>query len=414
MSHCAFLSPHLKLFILAAWLLGPAAVFAGSLEQAKRIHERLTGIPPTESILINMKESIDATGDGLAAADIAMANDAFYRVTIKNWAAPWTNRDQSIFVPLNDYIATVMGLVRDGTDFRQVLYGDVIYVGNGVSPTYANSNNDHYAALEDTADGSGQPYVLKDVLQSRTQSSVTGLPTEATAGVMTTRAAARAFFIAGTNRAQLRFTLMNHLCLDLEQLHDITRAPDRIRQDVSRSPGGDARAFLNGCLGCHSGMDPLAQAFAYYNYVYDAENDLTGENGQIDYNDVNELGDTDVVMQTRVQSKYHINSTTFPYGFVTPDDSWSNYWRDGVNERLVWDSTLPGSGNGAKSMGMELAHSQAFAQCQAKKVFRAVCLREPADQDDRDKVTAMVGTLSASGFQMKTVFAEAADYCKGE
>ena len=145
MSHCAFLSPHLKLFILAAWLLGPAAVFAGSLEQAKRIHERLTGIPPTESILINMKESIDATGDGLAAADIAMANDAFYRVTIKNWAAPWTNRDQSIFVPLNDYIATVMGLVRDGTDFRQVLYGDVIYVGNGVSPTYANSNNDHYA-----------------------------------------------------------------------------------------------------------------------------------------------------------------------------------------------------------------------------------------------------------------------------
>ena len=129
---------------------------------------------------------------------------------------------------------------------------------------------------------------------------------------------------------------------------------------------------------------------------------------------MNELGDTDVVMQTRVQSKYHINSTTFPYGFVTPDDSWSNYWRDGVNERLVWDSTLPGSGNGAKSMGMELAHSQAFAQCQAKKVFRAVCLREPADQDDRDKVTAMVGTLSASGFQMKTVFAEAADYCKGE
>ena len=43
--------------------------------------------------------------------------------------------------------------------------------------------------------------------------------------------------------------------------------PDRIRQDVSRSPGGDSRVFLNSCIGCHSGMDPMAQAFAYYNFV---------------------------------------------------------------------------------------------------------------------------------------------------
>ena len=47
---------------------------------------------------------------------------------------------------------------------------------------------------------------------------------------------------------------------------DITRPPDRIRQDPSRSPGGDSRVFLNQCIGCHSGMDALAGAFAYYNY----------------------------------------------------------------------------------------------------------------------------------------------------
>ena len=80
----------------------------------------------------------------------------------------------------------------------------------------------------------------------------TGLPPDATAGVLTSRAAAQAFFVAGTNRAMFRFTLMNHLCNDLEQLNDTTRAPDRIRQDVSRSPGGDSRIFLNSCVGCHS------------------------------------------------------------------------------------------------------------------------------------------------------------------
>jgi hypothetical protein len=88
----------------------------------------------------------------------------------------------------------------------------------------------------------------------------------ATAGVMTTRAAARAFFIDGTNRAMFRFTMLNHFCNDMEQVLDTTRSPDRIRQDVSRSPGGDSRVFLNNCVGCHSGMDPLAQAFAYYDY----------------------------------------------------------------------------------------------------------------------------------------------------
>ena len=42
----------------------------------------------------------------------------FYNVTLKNFAAPWTNRDQSVFVPLNDYIATVIGMIRDDRAFQ--------------------------------------------------------------------------------------------------------------------------------------------------------------------------------------------------------------------------------------------------------------------------------------------------------
>ncbi|MCR6652782.1 MAG: hypothetical protein NVV73_15450 [Cellvibrionaceae bacterium] len=403
-------APALRL-AFAGWLaLLTHSTLAGSLEQAKRIHDRIAGIPPSEATLLAMQASIDSSGNGVAAAEMAMDDDAFYRVTLKNWIAPWTNRDQTQFVPLNDYIATVMGLVRDERDFREVLFDDVIYTASGVSPAYSTSSNAHYEALEIGSAG-GVPYIYKDRLQRQLQSSVTGLPAEATAGVITTRAAAKAFFIAGTNRAQLRFTLMNHMCRDLEQVHDVTRIPDRIRQDVSRSPGGDARAFLNGCIGCHNGMDPLAQAFAYYDFEYNPEADLTGEAGRIVYN---RAGDIDPDTGTRVKKKYHINSTTFPYGYVTPDDRWDNYWRAGINAQLGWSASLPGSGNGAKSMGQELAYSRAFAECQVDKVFRAVCLRQPEDALDRAAVADMTQQFAADNYRLKTVFAAAADYCKGE
>src|SRR5690606_969631 len=132
------------------------------------------------------------------------------------------------------------------------------------------------------------------------------------------------FFIAGTNRAMFRFTLLNHLCRDLEQVHDTSLVPDRIRQDVSRSPGGDSRVFLNSCMGCHNGMDPLAQAFAYYDYEYDIDSDPEGINGRIHYNTASDI---DPDTNSRVEKKYLINASTFRYGFVTPDDRWDNYWR---------------------------------------------------------------------------------------
>lgn len=382
---------------------------AGSREQAKRIHDRIAGIPPSPALLDQMEQAVDGSGGPEAAAFIAMDNDehsAFYDVTLKNLAAPWTNEARSKFVPLNDYIATVIGLVRDNEDFRKVLYADVLYVGDQALnlPNYSQTNNNHYQTLEERG------HSLKDNLVRVSQSTYSGLPTSATAGVITSRASARAFFSAGTNRAMFRFTLLNHMCNDLEQVADVTLPPDRIRQDVSRSPGGDSRVFLNNCVGCHSGMDPMAQAFAYYDYEYDPNSDPDGELGRLVYNTAN---DRDPVTGTRVQEKYHINSATFEPGYVTPDDSWDNYWRSGANRRLGWDESLNGSGSGAKSLGREFAHSDAFAECQVKKVFENVCLRPPSDSDDRNKVEQIVSSFKTD-FDLKQVFAESAVYCMGD
>jgi len=381
------------------------SVSAGPREQAKRIHDRLTGVPPSETILANMEANIIANNAN-AAAYTAMEHSDFYRTTLKNMATPWTNEAQTVFAPLNDYTATFIGIVKDDIDIREMLTGNIIYTGNESGlPSYSNSNNNHYQAMEDGFSD------LKNVLQQDTQTNVTGLEAEATAGVLTTRAAAKAFLIDGTNRAQFRFTLINHLCGDLEPLKDITRAADRIRQDVSRSPGGDSRIFNNSCYGCHAGMDPMIQSFAYYNYQYNVETDPDAENGQLVYNS---QGATDSVTGTRVQEKYHINGANFPYGYITEDDNWNNYWRQGQNLNIGWDESLPGSGNGAKSMGQELAYSAKFAQCQVEKVFENVCLRKPGNAADRTQVTTMIDSLKTNSFQLKRTFAESAVYCMGE
>lgn len=382
----------IRLAGLAVTLLAVATTaYAGPREQAKRIHDRLAGVPPTESVLDQMEAQITG-GNAAAAAFTAMENPYFYSVTLKNFAAPWTNRDSNAFVPLNDYVATVIGMIRDDVPFNTLLSADLTYVGAaGVVPASPSpSNNDHFAQLEANNVDLSDP----NQFVATSQSSILQIPPEATAGVMTSRAAAEAFFVAGTNRAMFRFTLLNHMCNDLEQLKDTTLPSDWIRQDLSRSPGGDSRLFLNNCIGCHTGMDPMSGAYAYYNY--------NEETGRLEYT------------EDSVQPKYFNNDLNFPQGFRTQDDSWENRWREGQNAFLGFDESLPGEGNGAKSLGQELGNSYAFASCQVRKVFLNVCMREPENQADRDAVATITDAFRNGGYNMKQVFADTAVHCMGQ
>lgn len=404
-----------------------AACWAGPREQAKRIHDRLTGVPPTNAMLDAMENAIANGGGAVQAALYAIdgapsvqATGDFYTVTLKNWVTPWTNEEQDVFAALNDYTATVIGIVRDELDFRDILSANILYRGGiGGIPPYSPSDNQHYEALE----ASGRSLADPSVLVRDSQTAVTGLPIDGVAGVMSTRAAARAFFVDGTNRAMLRFTLLNHLCMDLEQLKDNSRPVDRIRQDVSRSPGGDSRLFLNGCVSCHAGMDPLAQAFAYYDFPYPGEDEFP--NLELEQRkDLGRIAYTPGV----VHPKHLINPNNFPTGYVTANDHWTNYWRLGDNSaRVGWRGTASNTGSvdmavnpafaegdGAASMGAELANSQAFAYCQVKKAFNAICLREPMPtSSESSAVDGFVATFD-SGHNMKQVFAEVAAYCASD
>ncbi len=409
--------------VVAQSYVQPVMAGAEERRQAHRIHVRLTGVTPTNAAIDAMETRLLSDPSGKTAAEYAIDTAQnpnaryFYNVTLKNWIAPWTNEEQTVFTDLNDYTATAIGLIRDGGDFRQILHGDIIYRGivPGLPPV-SNSNNNHYRDLEDLGPIAGD-LSNPGILQGTTQSSVTGLPAAATAGVMTTRAAAMAFFFDGTNRAMFRFTMMNHMCSDLEPLKDTSRTPDRVRRDVSRSPGGDSRIFLNTCVGCHAGMDGMSGAFAHYEWVY--TNDQS--DGRLVYRDIGDPTEFDPV--TGVAIKHNINANNFEFGYETTDDTWINYWRNGQNWLLGWNNyaglSLDTKGNavgrGAKELGLELANSTAFAQCQVDKAFKAICLRDPnvmsADRAQRNAIRdAFMGSYNGD---MREVFTDVAAYCRG-
>ncbi len=419
----------LLMLIMVALTSQPLWADAQDRAQAKRIHDRLTGVTATNATIDAMEALLISDPSGKTAAEYAIDTTQnpnarfFYNVTLKNYAAPWTNEEQTVFTPLNDYTATVIGLIRDGGDFRQILHGDIIYRGDpglGIA-AYSNSNNNHYEQLEALGPTTGNladPNILEGTITQPgiTQNSVTGLASNATAGIMTSRAGAMAFFSDGTSRAMFRFTLLNHLCTDLEAIKDPSRPHDYVRRDVSRSPGGDSRIFLNGCVGCHAGMDAMMDAFAYYEWDY--TNDKT--DGSL------------LFTPGSVAAKHNINPKNFEYGHITTDDSWVNYWRNGPNSKLGvrpaddgplatgWgpltnpDTKGNETGNGAKSLGIELANSKTFAQCQVNKAFKSICLRDPnvfsADRIARD---GMVSNFVGNGYDMREVFTDVAAHCKG-
>jgi hypothetical protein len=391
--------PVLRLLLTAAcalWVATAAgAQTLSARDQARRMHDRLTGTPPDAQTLLDMQGLIE---DGLAdqAAELAMQSSSFYTVVLKNFATPWTNEEQTVFAPLNDYSATVIGIIRDERDFREVLTGDILYVGDATNPAvasvgYSHTDNDHYEQIEANRVDLSDDTLFFRTAQSSQPGSQVG-PTDA-AGVLTTRAAGMAFFRAGTNRRMWRFTGMNFLCRDMEELKDVSRPADRIRQDVSRSPGGDSELFHQQCVGCHSGMDPMAGAFAFFEWD-DGQGRVVHTPGQ-------------------VQGKYLINSNTFFGGYITVDNRWDNFWRDGPNAALGWRGPIEG-GFGPQSLGAEVAGSRAFAVCQVEQVFEELCFRPPRDSDDATAIEAIATAFESSDYRMKTVFADVAVYCMGE
>jgi hypothetical protein len=389
--------------------------FNGQANEAKlkawTIYNRINGVPPspTSNTLNLMSNRINQFPGiiGLEeAAKLAIEEPYFYDIVLKNWLKPMSNQEQAKRIPLNDFVATIIGAIRDSDQpnkpFSRILYDDMIYVGpslNAESSNFSRRNNNHYTQIEN------QRLNLKTVLVERKQSE--NINTEATitdnnnldqtnvvvnnvngaAGIFTTRQAGMAFYNMGTNRRVTRYAFLNFMCHDFEDLHDTTIADFRVRKDVERNPGGDSRAYKNTCVGCHAGQDALGGAFAHYDWV---------GNNRLQFT------------PNQVVAKMNRNADFAP-GYQTTNDSWINLWAEGQNAALGWRG--PQAGNGPAQLGQMLASSRAFSVCMAKRVFKLVCIRPPS-VDDQYFIDQMADQLEANdSYNMKNLFVKTVAKC---
>lgn len=346
---------------------------------AFKIFSRITSISPSKSDLDTMEQYLNV-GNKEQAISYALNSKYFYDIRLKNWAKKWSNEEVTNTNALNDFVSTIIGFVRDDIPFNQILSADYIYTGNDSLtdiPAYSTENNNHYEELEK------RNLSLKENLVRKMQSSLTGVSD--TAGVITTRGAAEAFFIDGTNRAMTRYTFVNFLCKDFEDLHD-TNIPDfNVRRDVDRAPGGDSRTFKNTCVGCHAGQDGLGGAFAYFDF----------KDGKLLYTPGTVVG------------KINKNNV-YPSGHIVTDDSWMNLWSKGQNSTLGWRGTQ--SGKGVRSLGQMLSNSRQFSRCMVQKSYKLICLNEIKNQLTEAEIDEVVDQFETN-YLMKDLFKEVSLKC---
>jgi hypothetical protein len=113
------------------------------------MYNRIAGVPPSAASWLPCWRR--RSGERRVDRD---QGSAFYNNTIRNMATPWTNRDQTVFVPLNDYTATVVGMVRDDVPFNTLLSADLVYIAGSAPPLrpagLLADNNNMYAAMDAT------------------------------------------------------------------------------------------------------------------------------------------------------------------------------------------------------------------------------------------------------------------------
>lgn len=313
-----------------------------------RLFERLAGVPLmlSDPRLAQVEKLVSEKKFG-EAAGIATDDSNFYRVTVRDWAAQMSNREETTLVEFDDFQAYVIGVVRDRIDARQLLTGNFRYQGDPDFnlPLVAANNNNHYQQFEarrlnpktDLVKMDGQWPNLRDA-----------------GGLLTTRAWARAHFVAGTNRRSVEFAFQEFLCAPIAKWRDVTVPDFRVRRDVERVPGGDAKLFQTHCRGCHGPMDAMGGAFARFDFVNEVFTFLDG---------------------FEVQPKMNANSTVYPPGYATGDSSWINLATENHNESFGWRGPL--EGHDVTAFGWMLANSEAFSQCLTKRIFRKLCKKEP-------------------------------------
>lgn len=385
--------------------------------KAQDIFQRLTGVktPIYDPVLTQMVQRLNAN-DPIGAAALATNDFRFINITVRDFASKMSNRAETINVPMNDFTATIMGVVRDDLSAQKLLTDNITYridttkaaVPSTLVTDILRSNN-HYEAADTQRvdfnavltrfDSGGQPLKQKVFDGTRAQD----LPTPA--GLLTSRGWIAAHAIAGTNRRLVEFSLREFLCTPLENVADSTGPDNVIGRDIDRFPGGSHTKFTTTCRACHTIMDGFRPAFAYLTFNSDyVMHSYTSPKVNTQDEEDRGLGmyKSPAEGASYIAHKINRNETVFPGGRIVVDDNWVNNAIYGANANyFAWKST---SGKGIQAFGKMLSESRQFPICMAKRVYSQVCKREPAASETEMLNAAATEFSTNRNYSLKYLF----------
>lgn len=369
----------------------PQGTITAERLRAQKLFQAITAIrvPIDDSRLVQM-ESLIRAGNQRGAAAIATQDPLFLDVQVRDLGRKMSTRDESVRAPMSDFVATLIGVVRDSdtVSAKQLLTGNFYY---RVDPTIATANtirqadadfvngNNHYVDL--TARNLSPAAVL---IQQTPQLAMKGgviVPHPDPAGLITSRSFIEAHAVAGTNRRMVEYSMREFMCVAMTDWADSGGSDERVSQDVTRTPGGSVNLYLTTCKSCHSGMDGFRGAFAFLDFTNNAQT-FTANN-------------TVVGKMTR-------NATEYPQGYRLTDNSVQNFAILGKNaDQFGWRSST--SGVGISSFGKMLADSRGFSRCMVRRAFKQVCRRSPLVAEE-SLVRSLADQFETDGYHMRRMF----------
>jgi hypothetical protein len=390
-------------------------------DQAIWILQRVTGVKwPSDSPVVSQMTALIASGDSRAAAAVATQQPQFLSVTVKEMASRMSTREESVREPLNDFSAGVIGVTRDETDARELLYGNFYYIPDTTKFTPpANTNTDTavsnalYDALESSNADIGATLLRVDGQQIATSATAT-IPNPDPGGILTSRAFLGAHAVAGTNRRMLEYSFREFMCTPLVGWADAAGPDIRIGRDVDRMPGGDPVKFQTTCKACHSVMDGFRGAFAKWDFNDNVGAAIHASNGVTSGGFQPNL-DSRGVMKKMNRDDF----VQFSGGYITKDDSFINNATRGVNAtRFGWRGLAPDNSaaasltGGIHTFGRLLANSQQFSRCWAKHVFDQVCQHDLSESEADALYASLAFEFEQNGYNLKKLFQAVATHPK--
>lgn len=411
---------------------------ASSAEDANQIaiglYRRLSGVtlPVSHPLIIQMQNLLlDRDFHGAAELAITPAEpdlpSNFLNVTVREFATRMATREEEVVHTdgLNDFIATIIGAVRDDVDARELLTGSFFYRGQGenipddMMEDIVRSNN-NYAALNERADISNEDVLVREEQQMVRDQDGNLQPLEDTAGLMTTRGWMKEHALAGTNRRMVEFGFQVFLCQPIDQwagLRD-TRYIGRDVARLSRPAGSNVETkdeFNATCSSCHSGMDAIRPATAHFDfvedndgdhiafrYVYERDPDPTSDNNNATVRVPASEQLVPYKFRRGIENNVSENGTV--EGFAVENDSWVNLATDRNYGFQV------NSGVGMADFGLMLATSQQFSRCMVQRVFSTVCRHDLDTENENDifEIERLAQQFEEQGSNLKSLFIDVA------